>query len=56
LHFVAAHPLVASVIPGGQTAQETTQNATLLNEPVPPELWDALKEKQLIHPEAPAPT
>jgi D-threo-aldose 1-dehydrogenase len=56
LHFVVAHPLVASVIPGGQNVAETKQNASLLGEPVPPALWDELKEKKLIHPEAPTPT
>jgi D-threo-aldose 1-dehydrogenase len=56
LHFIAAHPLVASVIPGGQNVEETTQNATLLGEPVPAALWDELKEKDLIHPESPTPS
>jgi D-threo-aldose 1-dehydrogenase len=56
LHFVAAHPLVASVIPGGQNVKETTQNAALLNEPVPVELWQDLKDRQLIHPDSPVPT
>jgi D-threo-aldose 1-dehydrogenase len=53
LHFVAAHPLVVSVIPGGQNTAETSQNAALLDEPVPAELWRELKEKKLIHPQSP---
>ena len=56
LHFAAAHPLVASVIPGGQNIKETTQNATLLGEPVPAALWEELKDKKLIHPESPTPS
>jgi len=56
LHFVAAHPLVASVIPGGQNINETTHNAALLNEPVPVELWQELKDKKLIHPQSPTPS
>jgi len=56
LHFVAAHPLVASVIPGGQNVEETTQNSALLGESVPAVLWDELKERQLIHPESPTPS
>lgn len=55
LHFVAAHPLTVSVIPGGQNVKETRQNASLLNEPVPPALWKALKDRQLIHPDSPTP-
>jgi len=55
LHFVAAHPLVVSVIPGGQNVQETLQNAGLLEEPIPAALWEDLKAKELIHPESPTP-
>lgn len=55
LHFVAAHPLVVSVIPGGQNVTETDQNATLLTEEVPAELWADLKDKGLIHPDSPTP-
>jgi D-threo-aldose 1-dehydrogenase len=55
LHFVAAHPLVASVIPGGQNVEETLENVALLDQPVPTELWANLKEKGLIHPDSPAP-
>jgi len=55
LHFVAAHPLVASVIPGGQNVEETRQNVALLDQPVPVELWQDLKDKGLIHPESPTP-
>ena len=55
LHFVTASPVVVSVIPGGQNVQETRQNSELIKEEVPPALWDELKEKQLIHSQAPTP-
>jgi D-threo-aldose 1-dehydrogenase len=55
LQFVTANPVVVSVIPGGQNVQETRQNAALMREEIPPALWEELKEKQLIHSEAPTP-
>jgi len=55
LHFVAAHPLVVSVIPGGQNIIETGQNADLILETTPAALWADLKDRGLIHPEAPTP-
>lgn len=55
LHFVAGHPLVASVIPGGQNAEETRQNAALMKETVPAGLWQALKDRNLIHADSPTP-
>jgi D-threo-aldose 1-dehydrogenase len=55
LHFVAAHPLVVSVIPGGQNEQETRENAGLLDEKIPPEFWQDLKTRGLIQPDAPTP-
>lgn len=55
LQFVLAHPLVVSVIPGGQNVQETEQNVELLDKTTPKALWDELKEKALLHPDAPAP-
>jgi D-threo-aldose 1-dehydrogenase len=55
LHFVAAHPVVVSVIPGGQNVDQTLQNARLLNEKIPAAFWADLKAKRLIHPDAPTP-
>jgi len=55
LHFVAAHPVVVSVIPGGQNVTETRQNAALLDEDIPASLWDDLKSRGLIHPQSPTP-
>ncbi len=55
LQFILAHPLVVSVIPGGQTVRETTQNAAVLDEPIPSALWQELKDRKLLHPQAPTP-
>ncbi|WGF86504.1 aldo/keto reductase [Marinivivus vitaminiproducens] len=55
LQFPLAHPAVASVIPGGRTAAEVTQNATWLTTPVPAALWTDLKGEGLLHPDAPVP-
>jgi len=55
LQFILANPLVVSVIPGGQTAVETKQNAAVLQEVVPAALWRELKDRELLHPHAPTP-
>ena len=55
LQFVLAHPLVTSVIPGGQTVRETKQNAAVLDERIPAAFWRELKERKLLHPRAPTP-
>jgi D-threo-aldose 1-dehydrogenase len=55
LQFAAAHPAVVSVIPGGQTPQEVTANAEMMDAAIPPELWTALKHDGLIASAAPTP-
>ena len=55
LQFVAAHPQVVSVIPGGQTAAEVRDNAARFGAPVPSGLWDALKSAGLLDAAAPTP-
>lgn len=55
LQFVLAHPVVATVIPGGQNVAETKQNATLLNVDIPADFWADVRRAELIHPEAPVP-
>ncbi len=55
LQFILANPVVASVIPGGQTAAETRHNAAVLDEPIPAELWRDLKDRQLLHWQSPTP-
>jgi D-threo-aldose 1-dehydrogenase len=55
LQFVAAHPLVVSVIPGAVSAEEVDDNVSLLERPAPAALWDDLKDEGLILPHAPVP-
>jgi D-threo-aldose 1-dehydrogenase len=55
LQFVLGNPVVVSVIPGGQTEKETKQNAAVLDQPIPPAFWQALKDQKLLHPRAPTP-
>jgi D-threo-aldose 1-dehydrogenase len=56
LQFVLAHPLVVSVIPGSQSVQENMQNVAALDQSTPAAFWDALKDRKLIHPQAPTPS
>jgi len=56
LQFILANPLVVSVIPGGQNVNETRHNASVLAEPIPAALWRDLKDKKLLHPQAPTPS
>jgi len=55
LQFVLAHPVVVSVIPGGQTAAETKQNVAALDTKIPAAFWQDLKSQRLLHPDAPTP-
>jgi D-threo-aldose 1-dehydrogenase len=55
LQFILANPLVVSVIPGGQNVRETRHNASVLDEPIPASLWQDLKDRKLLHPQAPTP-
>jgi D-threo-aldose 1-dehydrogenase len=55
LQFCAAHPQVAAVIPGARTAAEATQNAALMQTPIPPALWADLRRAGLLPDAAPTP-
>ena len=55
LKFCAAHPAVASVIPGAQSAAQVQQIAEWTAWDIDPGLWEALKAKDLISREAPVP-
>ena len=55
LQFVAAHPLVVSVIPGAVSPEEVDGNVALIEATTPPALWCDLKAQGLIHPGAPVP-
>lgn len=51
--FPLAHPSVVSVIPGGQSEAQSRQNVALASEPVPPALFQALKDAGLMRVDAP---
>jgi D-threo-aldose 1-dehydrogenase len=55
LQFVLAHPVVVSVIPGGQTVTETAQNVAALDARIPAKFWSDLKTEGLLDPAAPTP-
>jgi D-threo-aldose 1-dehydrogenase len=55
LQFVLAHPVVASVIPGGARPEEVTQNAGHVQAVIPPGFWADLKGEGLIDAAAPVP-
>jgi D-threo-aldose 1-dehydrogenase len=55
LQFVVAHPLVVSVIPGGQNRDETERNLGNLDGDIPAAFWEELKSRKLLHPRAPVP-
>jgi len=55
LQFCAAHPVVATVIPGARTPAEVTENAVMMRAPIPAELWATLKADGLLPAHAPTP-
>ena len=55
LQFCAAHPVVATVIPGARTPGEVRENAALMAAPIPGALWSELKREGLLPKEAPTP-
>jgi D-threo-aldose 1-dehydrogenase len=55
LHFVLGHPVVRTVIPGANSANQVKANLSLLKARVPPSLWSDLKSQGLIRGDAPVP-
>ena len=55
LQFCAAHPAVATVIPGARNAGEVRENAAMMSASIPHELWAALKADALLAPSTPTP-
>lgn len=55
LQFPLGHPAVASVIPGARTPEEMEENVQLINHTIPSDLWEELRQENLLLPEAPAP-
>jgi D-threo-aldose 1-dehydrogenase len=56
LQFPLAHPAVAAIIPGPRAAAEFEANLNLIRQPIPAALWADLRDRQLLHPEAPTPS
>ena len=56
LHFVLAHPVTASVIPGAAGPTEVRQNLAALASVIPTAFWADLKAQGLIDPDSPVPT
>jgi D-threo-aldose 1-dehydrogenase len=56
LQFPLAHPAVAAIIPGPRSAEEFEENLRLVRQPIPSALWAELRDRQLLHPEAPTPS
>jgi D-threo-aldose 1-dehydrogenase len=54
LHFPLAHPAVAALVVGAQSASEFAQTLDAFNEDVPAAFWQALREQELIDVNAPA--
>ncbi|MGD3110937.1 aldo/keto reductase [Streptomyces sp. YGL11-2] len=55
LHFPFGHPAVASVLTGARSAAEVRDAATLLNAPVPADVWDRLCKEALLPRHVPVP-
>ena len=56
LQFPLACPAVASVIVGMGRPQRVEHTLELFSSPIPAEFWQALRDKELLHPSAPVPT
>ena len=55
LQFPLAHPKIVSVIPGIGKRQRIASTLDLFNQTIPDEFWSVLKERKLIHSNAPTP-
>ena len=55
LQFSAANPAVAAVIPGTKSPEKVRANMELMQRPIPPEFWQALKSHGVLPEGAPTP-
>ena len=55
LQFCAAHPVVASVIPGTKNPARVHENVRLMNQPIPAAFWQELKQSGVLPENAPTP-
>lgn len=53
LQFPMAHPAVVSCIPGARDVAQLRQNAAWFELPIPPQLWQTLKQRGLLDERAP---
>jgi len=51
--FPLRHPLVASVVAGGDSPAQVAENAHLVDAGIPENLWADLRSERLIHPASP---
>ena len=56
LQFGLAHPAVVTTIPGPRSVAELEENFSLVQHPVPSDLWAELRDEGLIRDDAPAPS
>lgn len=56
LQFPLAHPSVAAIIPGAIRPAHVQSNFSLLQHPIPNELWTTLQAEGLLQADAPIPT
>jgi D-threo-aldose 1-dehydrogenase len=55
LQFCAAHPVVASIIPGAKHGDRVRENARLMAQPIPAALWEEMKQEGVLPAEVPTP-
>ncbi|MCI0753027.1 aldo/keto reductase [Teichococcus vastitatis] len=55
LQFCAAHPVVASVIPGAKHPDRVRQNVALMAQPIPADFWQELKSAGHLPADVPVP-
>ncbi|MEU8359913.1 aldo/keto reductase [Nonomuraea sp. NPDC048882] len=56
LQFSLAHPAAAVAIPGSSRPSHVSEDLAAVNEPIPAAFWTALRDNNLIAPNAPVPT
>jgi D-threo-aldose 1-dehydrogenase len=56
LQFPRAHPAVVNVLVGARTTAELEANLGYARHPIPASFWVALRERNLVEPEAPLPS
>lgn len=55
IQFPLAHPAVATVVAGARTPDEIRENVRLMRLPIPPQLWDEMRDQGLLAQAVPVP-